>query len=374
MNDPGFGIYIHWPFCQHKCPYCDFNSHVHKETDHTKWRNAYLSAIDYWREYRQGEALTSIYFGGGTPSTCPPETIATIIERIRDYWLIEQAEITLEANPSSVDASRFASYASAGVNRVSIGFQAFNNHDLKKLGRLHDVDESLKALDVARKYFDRTSFDLIYARQNQSLIQWKNELKQALKLFPSHISLYQLTIEPNTRFGQLYDRGKLIGLPDEGLAYEMFVETRDTMRAHGFEHYEVSNFALPGDQSRHNMVYWNYGDYLGIGPGAHGRIWRGQRFATSQQSMPNQWLERPNEFSFEALSNIEAAEEYILMGLRIETGIYFERLDQLGFQLPSATLAELIDQGLMIQDNLGIRATDQGRLLLNNVTSKLLTQ
>ncbi len=373
-SDAGFGIYVHWPFCLHKCPYCDFNSHVRQHIDHNDWLNAYRQSIDFWKNYRSGEALTSVYFGGGTPSTAPPFVIAGILERVAKHWDISSAEITMEANPTSVEAENFAGYAQAGVNRVSIGFQAFNNDDLKRLGRMHDVNEALQALELAKKYFPRNNFDLIYARQFQTLQSWQNELEEVLKLDPSHISLYQLTIEQGTRFGDMYNVGKLRGLPDDEVAYEMYAWTRDKMRERGFSHYEVSNFAKTGEESRHNLIYWNYGDYLGIGPGAHGRVTQdGIRTATSQVYLPEKWLEAPNMFHVEQLSPIEAAEEYILMGLRVETGISFERLDELGFQLPTKNLAELIDLGLIHQSNTGIQATDEGRLVLNHIIEKLLT-
>ncbi len=375
VDGSSFGIYVHWPFCLHKCPYCDFNSHVRKEIDYQLWRKAYLSAIDYWKDYRRGEKLTSIYFGGGTPSTAPPHIIDAIINEISKHWDLSNAEISLEANPTSVEAANFVEYANSGVNRVSIGFQAFNDRDLKLLGRMHTVNESLEALDIANKYFPRTNFDLIYARQWQSLDDWQNELKQLVTLSPSHVSLYQLTIEPNTRFGDMYERGKLLGMPSADSAYDQYVWTRDFMRENGFEHYEISNFAKPDEKSRHNLIYWNYADYLGIGPGAHGRLWRGQnRIATLQPQSPEEWLSKPLIFHEEDLDAQALIAEYLIMGLRLEKGISLERICDYGYELPSAVLDELKALELIEMSNSRIYTTDKGRLVLNRVIEKLLTE
>ncbi len=370
-ENPGFGIYIHWPFCLHICPYCDFNSHLKQSIDENAWKNAYTQAIDYWRNYRHGEKLTSVYFGGGTPSTCPTHIIEAILNKISKNWNLSNAEITLEANPTSVEAEKFEQYAKLGINRISIGFQAFNDADLKRLGRVHNVNESMQAYDIAKKYFSRNNFDLIYARQFQSLENWQYELQQVMQLEPSHISLYELTIEKRTRFGDMYDRGILRGLPSEDLAYEMYVWTSGFMRSLGFTHYEVSNFSKIGDESLHNLIYWNYGDYLGIGPGAHGRIKIGSQMATIQEMQPNDWLNNPRNFGVQKIHKFEAAEEYILMGLRIEEGISLSRLKEYEYELNFVNKNELIKNSLLIQDNSRLRATDKGRLVLNYIIDKL---
>ncbi len=364
---------MHWPFCQSKCPYCDFNSHVAKTIDHSAWQTAYLEEIDKLKHYRTGDKLTSIYFGGGTPSTADPKTISAIINRIGKYWDLEEAEITLEANPASVDADKFQAFAHAGVNRISMGFQAFNNADLKRLGRLHTVEESLQALDIAQKYFERTNFDLIYARQDQTLKDWQNELNEALKYAPDHLSLYQLTVEDGTAFANLYKHGKLRGLPTDDLAADIYDWTSAAMQARGYDHYEVSNFARAGEQSRHNLVYWRYGDYLGIGPGAHGRIWEnGKRIATAQTRNPNGWLLTERNEPSTVLESFEVIEEYLMMSLRLNEGTSFDRLTDFGFDIPNEKLAELSISKHLWVSNSHFGATAQGRLVLNAILRELL--
>lgn len=373
MDNGGFAFYVHWPFCQSKCPYCDFNSHVSKTIDHEAWKTAYIEEIDKLKDYRTGQKLTSIYFGGGTPSTAQPSTIASIIDRIGQYWNIEDAEITLEANPTSVEADKFQAFAHGGVNRVSMGFQAFNDHDLKRLGRLHTVEESLRALDIANKYFDRINFDLIYARQDQTLEQWQDELNEALKYAPDHLSLYQLTVEDGTAFADLYNHGKLRGLPTDDLAADIYDWTSEAMQARGYHHYEVSNFARPGEQSLHNLVYWRYGDYLGIGPGAHGRVWEnGKRIATAQTRNPNGWLLASRNDTPSILENHEVVEEYLMMSLRITEGASFERLTNFGFDIPNQKLAELSNSNHLWISNSHFGTTPQGRLVLNAILRDLL--
>ncbi len=270
----GFGFYVHWPFCASKCPYCDFNSHVSAEIDESRWVRAYLREIDRYAAEVPERVLTSIFFGGGgTPSLMAPDTVSAILERIRAHWPVaNDLEVTLEANPGSVEAGRFRGYADAGVNRVSVGVQALNDADLRRLGRLHTVEEALAALEIARNTFERVSFDLIYARQGQTLEEWRAELSGALEFAADHLSLYQLSIEPGTAFGDRYDAGKLRGLPDEDLSAEMYLLTQEMCETAGFHAYEVSNHAKPGAESRHNQIYWRYGDYAGIGPGAHSRL------------------------------------------------------------------------------------------------------
>lgn len=289
----GFGVYIHWPFCQAKCPYCDFNSHVSREIDQSRWLRAYISEIDRYAEQVPGRALTSVFFGGGTPSLMDPDIVHGVLTHLRRHWAFSNSiEITLEANPGSVDAGRFAGYAQAGVNRISMGIQALNNQDLRLLGRIHTVEEARKAFDVARNQFSRVSFDLIYARQNQTLDAWKSELREALAMAIDHLSLYQLTIEQGTAFGDRYNRGKLRGLPEDDLAADMYEVTQDLCAEAGLSAYEVSNYAKPGSESLHNSVYWRYGDYLGVGPGAHGRLTlNDQRYGTEAFSNPAKWLD-----------------------------------------------------------------------------------
>ena len=366
MADAGFAIYVHWPFCQSKCPYCDFNSHVAKTIDHAAWARAYVEEIQKLRDYRSGEVLTSVYFGGGTPSTAEVSTIDAILQAIHVNWSLQDAEITMEANPTSVEAAKFKALATIGVNRISLGFQAFNDRDLKRLGRLHSTDESLKALEIAKTYFRRTNFDLIYARQDQGLEDWQNELCHALEFAPDHLSLYQLAVEQGTAFGDLYNKGKLKGLPSDDLAAEMYEWTSEEMGRMGYAHYEVSNFAKPGEESRHNLVYWRGGEYIGIGPGAHGRITiDGQRYASVQTPNPNQWLLSNREAEMAPLSPADVQDEYVMMALRLSEGAELARL-------PEMDTRDLEDQGLMWRTNARIGATRKGRLLLNALLRELL--
>ena len=269
----GFGLYLHWPFCQSKCPYCDFNSHVASEVDQGRWLRAYLAEIDRSLAETRGRLLQSVFFGGGTPSLMAPATVAAILERIRRSWTVANDwEVTLEANPGSVEAGKFLGFRDAGVNRLSMGLQALNDADLKRLGRLHSVAEAERALDIARQHFERVSFDLIYARQDQTPEAWRAELGRALAMTADHLSLYQLTIEDGTAFGDRHARGKLRGLPDEDRSVALYDITQELCDAAGLPAYEVSNHAGSDAQSRHNLIYWRGGDYVGIGPGAHGRL------------------------------------------------------------------------------------------------------
>jgi oxygen-independent coproporphyrinogen-3 oxidase len=374
----GFGIYVHWPFCTSKCPYCDFNSHVAAEIDESRWIRAYLGEIDRYADLLPGRVLSSIYFGGGTPSLMAPETVEAVISRIRERWpMANDAEITLEANPGSVEAGRFRGYRAAGVNRVSLGVQALNDVDLKRMGRLHTVGEALQAFDIARDCFERASFDLIYARQDQQLADWRAELRRALSFAVDHLSLYQLTIEQGTAFGDRYNAGRLKGLPDDDTGAEMYEATQDLCGAAGFEAYEVSNHAKPGAESRHNLLYWRYGDYMGIGPGAHGRITvNATRYATETPLAPNAWLsagEAGNGESLRrALGGQEQAEEYLMMGLRISQGIDMERYRRLsGSRLDEDKLASLTEIGMVAVDGNMLRVTARGRLVLNAVIRDL---
>ncbi|MFN3953879.1 MAG: radical SAM family heme chaperone HemW [Pararhodobacter sp.] len=376
----GFGLYIHWPYCQSKCPYCDFNSHVAKHIDQGLWLSALSREIDRVAALTSGRMLRSIFFGGGTPSLMAPETVSGLVERARAAWRQEnRLEVTLEANPTSVEAERFEAYREAGVTRVSIGIQALDDNDLRQLGRLHSVADGLKAFELARKIFPQVSFDLIYARQNQSAREWRSELQRALALEPDHLSLYQLTIEQGTRFGELYSRGRLSGLPDEDLGAELYEITQDLCAENGLLAYEVSNHARSGHESLHNLIYWNYGDYAGIGPGAHGRLTKsGIRHATIAISNPKAWLRAVETFgtgdeSTTALSSRDQAAEFLMMGLRLHEGIDPERFRLLnGVALDDAKVRDLM-QGRHLENCAGrIRATEKGRGVLNAVLRHLL--
>lgn len=375
----GFGLYIHWPFCEAKCPYCDFNSHVSRSIDQKAWRNAYLTELARAASETQGRVLNAVFFGGGTPSLMDPETVADIISAIRAHWpTSNDLEITLEANPGSVEAGRFAAFRQAGVSRVSMGIQALNDPDLKRLGRLHSTKEALAAFDIARGHFERVSFDLIYGRQNQTCEDWEAELKQALTLAIDHVSLYQLTIENGTAFGDRYARGKLAGLPSEDLGADMFQLTQDVCEQFGMPAYEVSNHAREGAQSRHNLIYWRYGDYIGIGPGAHGRLTlNGTKMATECYSNPNRWLtgvasgtsEKPRE----TLSPQEQATEFLLMGLRVKEGISIDRFEKIGgVPLSRDTLDHLTDIGMIEVSGDRLTVKNQGVMVLNAVIEALM--
>jgi len=375
----GFGIYVHWPFCQAKCPYCDFNSHVSREIDQTRWRNALLSELDRHAAETPGRVVRSIFFGGGTPSLMPPETVDAVLTRIRRLWpQANDPEITLEANPGSVESARFRAYFDAGVSRVSMGIQALNDRDLQRLGRIHSVEEAMRAFDIARSTFERVSFDLIYARQDQTPEDWRKELKQALNMAIDHISLYQLTIEDGTAFGDRYRIGKLRGLPDEDASADMYDITQDETTKAGFSTYEVSNHARPGAESRHNSLYWRYGDYIGIGPGAHGRVTlNGTRTATEAIRMPDAWLAAAEQGNGDKLrtplTRDDQATEFLIMGLRLSEGIDTQRFANLsGTPLNPTAVQELKDMGMIETNGQHLRTTVQGRLVLNAVIARLL--
>lgn len=375
----GFGIYIHWPFCAAKCPYCDFNSHVRREIDQIRWRDAYLREIDRYALLLPDRVLNSVFFGGGTPSLMAPDTVAVILERIRQVWPVaNDLEVTLEANPGSVEAARFAAYSDAGVSRISMGIQALNETDLHRLGRVHTVHEAYSAYEIARRYFDRVSFDLIYARQDQTLSDWRSELTRALDLAVDHLSLYQLTIEPGTAFGDRHAKGGLRGLPSDDAGADMYEVTQELCARAGFEAYEVSNHAKPGSESRHNLIYWRYGDYVGLGPGAHGRITLdGQRRATEAWSNPERWLtmvdQQQSERPVSIITGQEQADELLMMGLRINEGVDLDRYTHLnGRALDTNKISELEDLGMIDVKNNRLRATASGRLVLNAVIKNLL--
>ncbi|MDO6799847.1 radical SAM family heme chaperone HemW [Shimia thalassica] len=375
----GFGLYIHWPFCEAKCPYCDFNSHVSREIDQSRWLRAYLQELDRVAEDTPDRVLNTVFFGGGTPSLMEPDVVAAILERVRRLWpTSNDMEVTLEANPGSVEATRFRGYRQGGVNRISMGIQALNNHDLKKLGRIHSVEEAIAAFDIARDTFDRVSFDLIYARQDQTLKQWEAELQQALSMAIDHLSLYQLTVEEGTAFGDRYERGKLRGLPADDLAADMYEMTEAICKEHGFEAYEVSNYAKPGYESRHNQIYWRYGDYAGIGPGAHARMTiNGAKYAVENWRNPERWLAAVQDGTGENVRDIVDPEgqsiEFLLMGLRLNEGIDLSRYEGLaGHKLNEAKVDALREMGMIYTENQRLKVKPKGRMVLNAVLSELL--
>jgi putative oxygen-independent coproporphyrinogen III oxidase len=375
----GFGLYLHWPFCQSKCPYCDFNSHVASHVDEARWQRAFHSEIIRYGALTQGRHLSSIYFGGGTPSLMSPDLVGHILQKVRETWALSNScEITLEANPGSIEAGRFQGYRDAGVNRISMGMQAMNDADLRRLGRMHTAAEARQAFDISRHIFDRVSFDLIYARQDQSLAAWKDELQQALTMAVDHLSLYQLTVEDGTVFGDRFAKGQLRGLPDESLSVAMFETTQMLCDAAGMPAYEVSNHARPGAESRHNLLYWRGGDYAGIGPGAHGRITtHGQRAAVVSALAPGAWLKLvettgSGEEIHDALSPVDAAAEYMMMGLRITEGVSRNRFAAIGGIDRPEVIQDMVSLGLLHLDNDLMKTTAQGRLILNEVLRRLL--
>ncbi|HUF56980.1 MAG TPA: radical SAM family heme chaperone HemW [Thermohalobaculum sp.] len=376
----GFGLYVHWPFCLAKCPYCDFNSHVRRSVDHEAWRRALMAEMAHMRGLTGPRRLDTLFFGGGTPSMMAPATVAALIEEAGRLWgFAPDPEITLEANPTSVEASSFAAYARAGVNRVSLGVQALDDPALRALGRMHSASEALAALDVARGRFDRVSFDLIYARPRQTPADWQDELDRALALGPDHLSLYQLTIEDGTRFGELHRLGRL-SVPVDDAAAEMYALTQAVTAAAGLPAYEVSNHARPGAESRHNLVYWRCGDYAGIGPGAHGRVTRpdGTRLATATERGPEAWLARVAAdghglVEAEPVAPDEQATEMMLMGLRLAEGIDPARHTRLaGRPLDPSRLELLIADGLLRRQGARLAATPAGRVVLDSVLAALL--
>ena len=378
--DPGFGVYVHWPFCLSKCPYCDFNSHVRAApVDEARYVAAFTREIAHRAALAPGREVTSIFFGGGTPSLMKPQTVGAILEAIAANWSIAPfAEITLEANPTSVEAERFRGYRAAGVNRVSLGVQAMNDADLKALGRMHSAAEAMAAVEVATCVFDRASFDLIYARPDQSPADWAGELREALRRAPEHLSLYQLTIEPGTMFERLVEAGKLIP-PDPDLGRALWDVTQEMMEVAGMPAYEVSNHARPGAESRHNLVYWRYGEYAGVGPGAHGRLVATQgRMAQSTQKHPEKWLTAVEAqghglIEDEALDAAAQGDEFLLMGLRLREGVDPLRFHRIaGRPLDSARILEMERLGFVERTAQGrLRVTAEGFPLLDSVIAEL---
>ena len=382
-SDAGFGLYVHWPFCLSKCPYCDFNSHVAATIDQARWRKALLAELDAAATEAPRAPLGSIFFGGGTPSLMDHDTVGAVIERACAlFGATGDIEITLEANPTSVEAGRFAGYRAAGVNRLSLGVQALDDAALKALGRGHSAEEAVEAIDLARRHFPRFSFDLIYARPDQTVTAWRSELDRALALAGDHLSLYQLTIEKGTPYYARHRDGALV-LPDETTAEALCDATSERLARAGLGAYEISNYARPGGESRHNLVYWRYGDYLGIGPGAHGRLRRDDRVhATRRWRAPERWLEAVDTRGHgleadEALSERDAAMEALMMGLRLAEGIDLQRFRaRTGLAIEEAVAADalrrLTESGFLMSNAGTLAATPSGQRVLNTVLAELI--
>jgi len=377
---PAFGVYVHWPFCLSKCPYCDFNSHVrHAAIDEDRFARAFAREIETTAARTPGREVSSIFLGGGTPSLMQPRTVGRILDAIGQHWSVaSDVEVTLEANPTSVEATRFRGYRTAGVNRVSLGVQALDDASLKMLGRLHTAREALDAVAIARSAFDRYSFDLIYARPGQTPEMWADELQQAIAEAAEHLSLYQLTIEEGTPFFGLHAQGKL-ATPDETLARELYDVTQDICSRHGLPSYEISNHARPGAECRHNLVYWRGDEYAGIGPGAHGRLDSGGlRHAIATEKRPEAWLMRVEAtghgvITDDRLNSEERADEFLLMGLRLNEGIDPKRYAALsGRALDPGRIATLTEEGAITVDASGrLRVTQSGFPVLDAVVADL---
>jgi len=378
--DLPFAVYVHWPFCLSKCPYCDFNSHVRQGgIDEARFAAAFVAEIAATATRIGPRTVSTVFFGGGTPSLMDPGTVTAVLDAIGTHWtLAADAEITLEANPTSVEAARFRGYRAAGVNRVSLGVQSLDDAVLRQLGRLHTAREALDAVAVARAIFDRISFDLIYARPSQTVAAWGDELARALAEAGEHLSLYQLTIEPETPFAALHAAGKL-AIPDDDLGRDLYDLTLDRCAAAGLPAYEVSNHARPGAECRHNLVYWRYGEYAGIGPGAHGRLMvDGARRATATEKRPESWLMRVESLGHgvtvdDALTRDEQADEFLLMGLRLAEGIDPARYAVLsGRPLDTARIASLVGHGFVETTADGrLRVTRSGFPVLDAVVADL---
>jgi len=384
VGDPGFALYVHWPFCRAKCPYCDFNSHVRAEVDQDRWRRALVAELDHMAALAPAAGpLRSIFFGGGTPSLMPPATVEAVIERaVRHFGAEEGIEVTLEANPTSVEAERFRAYRTAGVNRVSLGVQALNDADLAALGREHGAAEALAAVALAARTFARFSFDLIYARPGQDAAAWQAELTRALDHAGDHLSIYQLTLEPGTRFHALAERGRL-RLPPDDTQGELYRLSHDVLASAGLAAYEVSNHARPGAESRHNLVYWRAGAFAGIGPGAHGRLdLESGRVGTSTERAPERWLARVEREGhglapFEPLDAPTQLAELVMMGLRLAEGAPLARIEALAGRpwreaLDARGLARAERRGHLHVEDGRLKATREGRLLLDTVLVDLL--
>lgn len=372
----GLGLYIHWPFCLSKCPYCDFNSHVRERVDEPRFRAALLRELETLSARASGRRVTSVFFGGGTPSLMAAETVGAVLDRIAALFAVAaDVEVTLEANPTSAEAARFQGFRSAGVSRLSLGVQALDDGALRALGRTHSVAEALSALVRAQEAFPRVSFDLIYARPGQTEAQWRAELARALRLGTEHLSLYQLTFEPGTPFGARHARGAIAG-PDEETAAALYEATQELCEAAGLRAYEIANHARKGAECRHNLVYWRYGDYLGLGPGAHGRV--GGR-ALAAIRAPEAWLKAVEALGHglaedAPLAPADQGTEYLLMALRLAEGADLARYERLaGAPLASARLGALVEEGFLVRRGARLAATLKGRLVLNRVIASLLS-
>ncbi len=374
---------MHWPFCAAKCPYCDFNSHVAETIDHAAWQKCYACEIAHYAEMTKGRTVTSIFFGGGTPSLMEPSTAGSVIDDIQRHWRISNdCEITLEANPTSVETEKFKAFRSAGVNRVSIGVQSLKEQDLSFLGRKHDAMQARQAIQAASEIFERYSFDLIYARPNQTVQEWEAELREALTLARGHLSLYQLTIEKGTPFYIQHGRGDF-KIPEEEQAGDLYEITQSVLEDAGMPAYEVSNHAAPGQESLHNLTYWRYTDYAGIGPGAHGRLTvDSKKFATRGHRAPEIWLEKTRGFGhgghdLEELSRRDRFVECLMMGMRLAEGVPAARLEEEGADklenlIPPQKIKALREEGLLMRDDKILRATKEGLQRLNGILSYLL--
>jgi putative oxygen-independent coproporphyrinogen III oxidase len=378
-SSDAFGIYVHWPFCKAKCPYCDFNSHVrHEGVDALSFAKALGTELAWFAARTPGRTVTSIFFGGGTPSLMPPEAVGHVLDAIGSLWSVSpDVEITLEANPTSIEAENFRGYRAAGVNRVSVGVQALNDDDLKALGRQHSSEEAIAAFRLAAKIFPRVSFDMIYARPNQTPEQWRAELARALAEQQGHMSLYQLTIEPGTAYFDLHERGRLV-TPSDDRAADLYDLTQELTEQAGLPTYEISNHARPGQESRHNLLYWRYGEYAGVGPGAHSRLADAEnRRALIAERHPETWRDLVRTQGHGIVSDtvvppVDQASEYLLMGMRIAEGIDMDRYAALaGREIDSSKLAGMKSMGLIKRNGQQLMATADGRKLLNAVIAEL---
>lgn len=378
-----FGIYVHWPFCKSKCPYCDFNSHVSDSVDHVRWTQCYDKEIEHIAGMTEGRMVSSIFFGGGTPSLMKPETVESVLASIRKRWNVKNdIEITLEANPTSIEAHKFEDFKAAGVNRVSVGVQSLRDDDLKFLGREHSSTEAIKALEIANKVFDHVSFDLIYARLEQSVDAWRMELKEALTLATGHMSLYQLTIEKGTPFYTREARGEF-RIPEADQGGEFYEVTQEICEAAGMPAYEISNHAEVGQESAHNLTYWKYHDYAGIGPGAHGRLTiNGEKYATRTHRAPDIWLNKCEAdghgyHPFEKVSMEERFTEMMMMGLRLRDGVAFDDIARETGQdwrmlIRRDKAQHLVDEGMLKITKTHIKPSIEGMQRLNSLLAYLL--
>ncbi|NRA89121.1 MAG: coproporphyrinogen III oxidase [Rhizobiales bacterium] len=383
-DKPQFGIYVHWPFCAAKCPYCDFNSHVRRQgVDEARFVAAYLKELEYMRNLAPNRTVSSVFFGGGTPSLMSGKAVGAILDKIAQLWPISSnVEISLEANPTSIDSQNFAAYRAAGVNRISIGVQAMNDVDLRKLGRMHSVDEARKSIKLAQSIFDRISFDLIYARPHQSVQNWQDELKQAIEMGTDHLSLYQLTIEGGTRFADLYKLGK-IDMPSDDHARKLYDVTQDICADYGLYNYEISNYAKTGEECRHNLLYWRYDEYAAVGAGAHSRLISDNsnlRHARVDQRQPEKWLEMVEQqghafIDVEELDKDAQAVEYLLMCLRLREGVSLKKFEQLGgYPLDAQKIEKMVAAKLLIHqvDAQRIKTTEEGLRLTDYIIGQLI--